>query len=333
MGDQDQGRSGLKEQNKPLSLNKKSREVSLERQASARESQIAELRSVEVAPSAKPTESPPDVKLDSAFASILKKKVYLLVDTENALSQSHRRIKHLEERFQQNTVRKGLKIKPVKAKSKSEDLQKKFDDILHKAELKLLEATLENLRKESLETEHSIARCKEDINATIGRWRTSFPLKDENSTEKADLLTKYANKFVDDFYFQCGMATKTSKALQDALSKEEKAKTQPGMETDFTLTEESVRDNVKAEVQRLSSQKVTQNSRGRSRRRDNAAPSDVNKVHKPQRRGRSSSKGKNNRQRSQSAGKKQKQRGRSSGSNRRVSLSKNGGGRGTGHGT
>ena len=45
MGDQDQGRSGLKEQNKPLSLNKKSREVFLERQASARESQIAELRS------------------------------------------------------------------------------------------------------------------------------------------------------------------------------------------------------------------------------------------------------------------------------------------------
>ena len=135
MGDQDQGRSGLKEQNKPLSLNKKSREVSLERQASARESQIAELRSAEVAPSAKPTESPPDVKLDSTFASILKKKVYLLVDTENALSQSHRRIKHLEEQFQQNTVPKGLKIKPVKAKSKSEDLQKKFDDILHRAEL------------------------------------------------------------------------------------------------------------------------------------------------------------------------------------------------------
>lgn len=254
------------------------------------------------------------------------------MDTENALSQSHRRIKHLEEQFQQNTVPKGLKIKPVKAKSKSEDLQKKFDDILHRAELKLLEATLENLRKEILETEHSIARCKEDINATIGRWRTSFPLKDENSTEKADLLTKYANKFVDDFYFQC-MVTKTSKALQDALIKEEKAKTQPGMETDFTLTEESVRDIVKAEVQRLSSQKVPQNSRGRSRRRDNAAPSDVNKVHKPQRRGRSSSKGKNNRQRSQSAGKKQTQRGRSSGSNRRVSLPKNGDGRGTGHGT
>lgn len=76
----------------------------------------------------------------AAFASILKKKVYLLVDTDNALSQYRRRIKHLEEQIQQNTVPKGLKIKPVKAKSKSEDLQKKFKDILHQAELKLLEA-------------------------------------------------------------------------------------------------------------------------------------------------------------------------------------------------
>ena len=50
----------------------------------------------------------------------------------------------------------------------------------------------------------------------------------QKATEKADLLAKYANKFVDDFYFQCP-ANKTSKVLQDALSKEEKDKTQPGM--------------------------------------------------------------------------------------------------------
>ena len=53
----------------------------------------------------------------------------------------------------------------------------------------------------------------------------------QKSTEKADLLAKYANKFVDDFYFQC-TANKIFKALQDALSKEEKDKTQPGMETE-----------------------------------------------------------------------------------------------------
>ena len=182
---EDQGRSGLKEQNKSLSLSKKNRGTSLERQASARESQIAELRSVEVIASAEPIESSPDVKLDSAFVSILKKKVYSLVDTENALSHSQERIKHLEEQFQQETVPKGLKIKPVKAKSKSEDLQKKFDNILHAVELKLLEATLESLQKEALENENSIARCKADITTTISRWHSSFPLKDEKSNEKA----------------------------------------------------------------------------------------------------------------------------------------------------
>ena len=77
MGDQDQGRSGLKEQSKSLSLNKKSRGVSLERQTSTRESQIAELRSIEATTSPEPTESPPDVKLDSAFASILKKSLFV----------------------------------------------------------------------------------------------------------------------------------------------------------------------------------------------------------------------------------------------------------------
>ena len=310
MEDHDQGRSGLKEQNKSLSLNRKSREVSLERQTSARESQVADLRSVETATKAKPTEGTADVKLDSAFASILKKKVYVLVDTENAVSQTHRRIKHLEEQLQQKTVPKGLKIKPVKAKSKSEDLQKKFDNILHEVELKLLDVTLEGLCKEVFNTRLITDLC--------------FLSRTKNPLEK---LTYWPNTPI--FYFQC-TANKTSKALIDALNKEEKAKTQIGMETEFTLTEESVRDIVQAEVQRLSSQKGSQKSRGRSGRKGTQSSNNVNNS---QHRGRSSSKGKNNRKRSQNTGRKPKRRGQSSSNNRRVSLPKNGGGRGTGHGT
>jgi len=117
---------------------------------------------------------------------------------------------------------------------------------------------------------------------------------------------------MDDFYFQC-TANKTSKALLDALSNEEKTKTQPGMETEFTLTEESVRDIVQAEVQRLSSQKGPQNSRGRSGRKVTQTTSDVNNS---QRKGGSSSKGKNNHKRSQSTGRKPKRRGQSSNNNR-----------------
>ena len=328
-GDQDQGRSGPKDQPKSLSLSSRKRGASLERQANARDLQITEIRgSANVAASAEP-ESCSDVKLDPAFVSILKKKVHLLVDTENTLSRSLERIKHLEEQQQQRTVPKGLKIKSVKAKSKSEDLQKKFDDIIQEAELKLLDATLESLRREVHETESSITSSKDDLKTTIDRWRSSFPLKDEKSTSKADLLAERADKFVDDFYFHL-TAHNTSKSLQESLTKEEKAKKRHvGMETEFAVTEESIRDIVKAEVQRLGSEQGAQNSRrGRSRRKDSTA-GNVNKT--PQKRG-SSSKKRNPRKRSRSTGRRNQQRSQSS-NNRRVSLPKNGRGKGAGHGT
>ena len=328
---EDQGRSGLKDQHKSLSLSKKHRGASLERQASARDSQITELRSADVTASAISTESSPDVQLDPAFVSILKKKVHLLVDTENGLSRSLARIKHLEEQLQQKTVPKGLKIKPVKAKSKSDDLQKKFDEIIQEAELKLLDATLESLRREVLETKNSIVSFKEDLKTTVGRWRSSFPLKDETSSGKADLLAAHADKFVDDLYFQHA-AHNTSKALQESLIKEEKAKKrQLGMETEFTVTEESIRDIVKAEVQRLGCEQGAQNSRrGPSSRKDNNSSGNVNKA---QRKRSSSSKGNKSRQRSQSTGRRKQHRNQSSNNNRRVSLPKNGRGKGAGHGT
>ena len=327
----DEGRSGLKEQHKSLSLSKKSRGASLERQAIARDSQITDLRSADVTTSAIPIESTPDVKLDPAFVAILKKKVLSLVDTENALSRSLGRIKHLEEQLQQKAVPKGLKIKSVKAKSKSEELQKKFDEIIQEAELKLLDATLESLRREVLETKNSIASFKEDLKTTIGRWRSSFPLNDETSSQKADLLAAHADKFVDDLYFQYA-AHNTSKALQESLIKEEKTKKRKlGMETEFTVTEESIRDIVKAEVQRLSTEQGTQNPRrSRSSRKDDNSSGNVNKV---QRKRSSSSKGKKSRQRSQSTGRRKQKRSQSSNNNRRVTLPKNGRGKGAGHGT
>ena len=64
----------------------------------------------------------------------------------------------------------------------------------------------------------------------------------------------------------------------------------------------SLRDIVQAEVQRRSSQKRPQNSRGRSGRKVMQTTSDVNNS---QRKGRSSSKGINNRKRSQRTGRNQ----------------------------
>ena len=94
---EDQGRSGLKEQHKSLSLSKKNRGASLERQAIAGDSEITELPNTHVTALPIPIESSPHVKLDPAFVSILKKKVHFLANTENGLSHSLVRIKHLEE--------------------------------------------------------------------------------------------------------------------------------------------------------------------------------------------------------------------------------------------
>ena len=95
---------------------------------------------------------------------------------------------------------------------------------------------------------------KEDLKTTLSRWRSSLRLKDGKSSGKADLLTAYTNRFVDDLYFQYA-AHNTSKPLQESLIKEEKAKKrQLGMKIQFTMTEESIRDIVKTEVQRLGSE-------------------------------------------------------------------------------
>ena len=86
---------------------------------------------------------------------------------ENSLTKPHERINHLEEKLQQKTVLKGLKIKTVKAKSQSGDLQKKFDEILQEIELKLLDSTLESLRKVISHRAQAMLHSKEGIKASI----------------------------------------------------------------------------------------------------------------------------------------------------------------------
>lgn len=90
-------------------------------------------------------------KLDPTFTANLKKAVLKIVDSENQLTALRRRIEHLEKQKVENTVRKGLKLKTVKAKATSENascLQGKFNDIIKEAESKLLEASIANLRVE-----------------------------------------------------------------------------------------------------------------------------------------------------------------------------------------
>lgn len=102
-------------------------------------------------------------------------------------------------------------------------------------------------------------------------------MKDEKSIEKADALAKSASNFVEDFYFN-SKALQTSKSLVQILNKEDNNKcNQPAMETEFQVTEQSIRDIIKSEVKRLEGQKE-QKPGGRLSRKDQQLKS----VNKPE---------------------------------------------------
>ena len=72
--------------------------------------------------------------------------------------------------------------------------------------------------------------------------------------EKANKLMETAKSFVEEFYFEC-VALRTSKNLREVLKKEEKAKRSDQMETEFQVNEQSIRDIVRAEMQRTTTSK------------------------------------------------------------------------------
>lgn len=321
----DQSRSGIKD--KPLSLKVKSREASIERQSTARDDKLAGMRRVnEDFCSAKAQVEhtlASNVQLDTSLSNLLKKQVLKLVDSEKALSSVKKRVEHLKELQSKDTVPKGLKIRPIKAKGKAGDLQKEFDEIIRDAERKLLDKTINSLLKDIPTFENSLEECRSDINNTIKKWRLSFPHKDDKYAEKANAIAELAQRFVENFYFEC-TAIETSKALVKTLNKDEKSKqhSQSEMEAEFQVTEQSIKDMVKNEVQRLngsaSKDANPTNRQSRNRNRQN--------QHNNQRRVRYQSNRPKGRQRSKSSSQRQQQQ-------QGASKPKNGRGRGSGHGT
>lgn len=322
----DHSRSGIKE--KPLSLRARNREASSDRQSHARDDKLAEIRRVndDSCPVKAHEESsfPSAVKLDSALLNLLKKKVFKMVDNEKALSNLRKRVEHLKELQNKDKVPKGLKIRPVQAKGKANDLQKKFDDVIRDAERKLLDISINSVLQDIPALENSIEECKNDIDNTITKWRSSFPHKDEKSVEKANVIAERAATFVENFYFEC-TAIETSKALVKTLNQEEKCKTnnQSGMEAEFQVTEQSIKDMVKSEVQRLNGSARKPNSANRPSRERNQQNHQNNNQN---RKTKLSFNGRKARQRSKSSSRRQQQQ-------KVAAKSKNGRGRGSGHGT
>ena len=75
-------------------------------------------------------------------------------------------------------------------------LQAKFDEIVHEAEVKMLEATIENLCSEIKDHQEAIHTASGNIDGTIGRWKVEL-LKNEISESKASSLIEDVVAFVE----------------------------------------------------------------------------------------------------------------------------------------
>ena len=228
-----------------LSTRDKQRQNSSERQKQAREGQFAVNR---------PSSSEKALTgLDKELESLLRKKVHILVDAENSHKQLLERAKSLECMKSNGEIPKGLKIKKVIAKGKSGTLQDKFDQILKEAENRLLDASLESIRTEIESAATAITLCQKALDDTLSRWRTSFSTEAFSGAmeEKAEKMVCTAKSFIEQFYFECS-ALRTSKTLKETLNKEEKSKRHhsDNMDLEFQVSEKTIRDIVKAELQR-----------------------------------------------------------------------------------
>ena len=124
-------RSGPKKGKDSLRLKK--RQESADRQSSAREEAVEDLR-------AAAEESPdPELRIDDHFQRVLKNLVRSLVDTENQLYGLQDRRQRFESNRSDGKLPSGLKIRSITAKGKNaENLQQKFNEVVKESELKLL---------------------------------------------------------------------------------------------------------------------------------------------------------------------------------------------------
>ena len=135
--------------------------------------------------------------LDSTIETVLRKAVRLRVDANKAHSNLLSRVKRLNEHLSKGTIPVGLRIASIQAKGKNvETLQAKFDDIIREAEVKMLEATIENLRSEIKDHQEDVRVASANVDGTIARWKVEL-LKNEILELQANSLVETAIEFVE----------------------------------------------------------------------------------------------------------------------------------------
>ena len=160
------------------------------------------------------------------------------------------RIKVLEHHAAEGTIPKGLRIRNVKAKGNNETLQAKFDDIIREAEVKLLDAAIDSLRRDVEVNQDEFREREEDIDGTIAQWRTHLVQNKEITSEQADSLVQTALAFAENLYSD-NAVIQASKALQAEISlKESKLWESMDSNETFVPSEQSIREIIRQELHR-----------------------------------------------------------------------------------
>ena len=188
-------------------------------------------------------------KLDSTIESILRRKVCERLDIEKTKSSLLARIKLLRKHASERTIPSGLRIQRIRAKGQNADrLQAVFEDIIHDAELKLLDAAIDNLHSDEKACQEEIQEREKDIEGTIAQWKTHLLKVTEITPDQVEKLVEAAAAFVEKLSSESAVA-RASKSLQAEIAQRESTKRE-SMDSNeqFVPTESSIREIIRQEI-------------------------------------------------------------------------------------
>ena len=190
-----------------------------------------------------------NLKLDSTIESILRKKVRERLDIEKTKSSLSARIKLLEKHASERTTPSGLRIQRVRAKGQNADaLQAVFEDIILDAERKLLDAAIDNLRKDVVACQEEIQEHEKDIDGTIAQWKTHLLKVKEITPDQVEKLVETAATFAEKLSSESAV-TRASKSLQAEIAQRESTKREDMDSNEpFVPTESSIREIIRQEI-------------------------------------------------------------------------------------
>ena len=125
--------------------------------------------------------------------------------------------------------------------------RRKFDIIVHEAEVKLPDAAIDSLRRDVEANQDELREREEDIDGTIAQWKTHLARNKEIPSEQADTLVQMAIAF----FSSHNAVIQASKALQAEISLKESTlrETIASNET-FIPSKQSIREIIRQKLHR-----------------------------------------------------------------------------------